>query len=104
VFPELPEGAARPAMVAYTATRWGSLLDPKKTPAREKTPAAEHCYSFCLSHPAVDMTLCGPATTEHVREAITALSKGPLDEEELAWMRRVGDHVYGRTPIRKMMD
>jgi aryl-alcohol dehydrogenase-like predicted oxidoreductase len=104
VFPELPEGAARPAMVAYTATRWGSLLDPKKTPAGEKTPAAEHCYRFCLSHPAVDMTLCGPATTEHVREAITALSKGPLDEEELAWMRRVGDHVYGRTPIRKMMD
>ena len=50
------------------------------------------------------MVLSGPASTEHVREACTALAKGPLDEDELAWMRRVGDHVYGRSPVTRLAD
>ena len=50
------------------------------------------------------MVLCGPANSDHVEVACTALAKGPLDEEELAWMRRVGDHVYGRTPLRSVTD
>jgi len=101
VFPLLPSAEKRPGLCAYTATRWGSLLDAKKTPPGEPVPTAEHCYRFCLSHPAVDMVLCGPASTEHVEVACTALAKGPLDEEELAWMRRVGDHVYRRAPMRR---
>ncbi len=104
VFPHLPTGEARPGICAYTATRWASLVDPKRTPDGERTPTAADCYRFCLSHPDVDMTLCGPATTEHVREACDALAKGPLDEGELAWMRRVGDHVYGRSPVRTLVD
>ena len=104
VFPKLPTGDGRPAICAYTATRWGSLVDPKKTPSGERTPSAGDCYRFCLSHADVDMTLSGPATSEHVREACDALAKGPLEEEELAWMRRVGDHVYGRSPVRSLAD
>lgn len=104
VFPELPAGEQRPGIVAYTATRWGSLLDPRKLPPGEPTPQASHCYRFCLTHPGVDMVLCGPANDEHVREACTALEKGPLDDDELAWMRRVGDHVYGRSPVRRLAD
>jgi aryl-alcohol dehydrogenase-like predicted oxidoreductase len=104
VFPQLPQGAARPALCAYTATRWGSLIDPRKVPAGESVPRAGDCYRFNLSHPAVDMTLCGPATREHVREACEALAKGPMDEGELAWMRRVGDHVYGRSPVTSLAD
>ncbi len=96
VFPHLPEGAAHPAVCAYTATRWRQLIDPRKTPEGENVPGAGDCYRFNLSHPDVDMTLCGPANREHVREACEALAKGPMDEGELAWMRRVGDHVYGR--------
>lgn len=104
VFPQLPGGEKRPGICAYTATRWGSLVDPKRTPAGEPVPRGEHCYRFCLSNPDVDMVLCGPANTQHVEEACTALAKGPLDEEELAWMRRVGDHVYGRSPVRALVD
>lgn len=104
VFPELPEAEARPAVCAYTATRWGSLLDPKKVPLGENVPGAGDCYRFNLSHPGVDMTLSGPATREHVREACEALAKGPMDEGELAWMRRVGDHVYGRSPVTPLAD
>jgi aryl-alcohol dehydrogenase-like predicted oxidoreductase len=104
VFPHLPTGEDRPGIVAYTATRWGSLLDRKNAPEGEAVPRAADCYRFCLSHPAVDMVLCGPANTEHVREACTALTKGPLDPEELDWMRRVGDHVYQRSPVTRIID
>jgi len=104
VFPQLAALPRRPAVCAYTATRWGSLLDPTKTPRDQPVPRAGHCYRFCLSHPHVDMVLSGPANREHVREACDALAKGPLDEDELAWMRRVGDHVYGRAPLRSVTD
>ena len=104
VFPALPAPPERPGICAYTATRWGSLLDPRRLPAGERAPSAADCYRFCLSHPAVDMVLCGPADTEQVRVACKALAAGPLDPDELAWMRRVGDHVYGRAPMGRLMD
>jgi aryl-alcohol dehydrogenase-like predicted oxidoreductase len=104
VFPQLPQGEARPGICAYTATRWGTLLDPRQVPRGERAPSASDCYRFCLSHPGVDMVLCGPANTGQVREAVNALLKGPLDEVELAWMRRVGDHVYGRSPVKRLAD
>jgi aryl-alcohol dehydrogenase-like predicted oxidoreductase len=104
VFPKLPTGAAHPGVCAYTATRWASLIDPKKTPPGERTPGAGDCYRFCLSNSDVDMTLCGPANREQVRVACDALAKGPLEEEELAWMRRVGDHVYAGSPMTRMTD
>jgi aryl-alcohol dehydrogenase-like predicted oxidoreductase len=104
VFPDLPGGDAHPGICAYTATRWGTLLDAKRTPPGEPVPRAGHCYRFCLSHPAVDLVLCGPARLRHVREACAALEAGPLDADELAWMRRVGDHVYGRSPVRRLAD
>ena len=104
VFPLLPGGDSRPGLCAYTATRWGSLLDSRKTPENELTPNAGHCYRFCLTHPDVNMVLCGPANPEQVREACRALEAGPLDEDELDWMRRIGDHVYGRSPVRSLAD
>jgi aryl-alcohol dehydrogenase-like predicted oxidoreductase len=69
VFPALPDGGKRPAICAYTAKRWTSLLDPKRMPPGERVPSASHCYRFCLSHPDVDIVICGPANAEHVREA-----------------------------------
>jgi aryl-alcohol dehydrogenase-like predicted oxidoreductase len=98
VFPLLPGGDERPAICAYTATRWGSLVEPRKLPPGDPAPRASHCYRFCLTHPDVNMTLCGPANRSHVEEACAALEQGPLDEDELAWMRRVGDRVAGRKP------
>jgi len=31
-----------------------------------------------------------------MRENLAVLEQGPMTEEELARMRRIGDHVYGR--------
>jgi len=95
VFPYLP-AERTPGLIAYTATRWGHLLDPAKMPPGEAPPAARDCYRFALSHPAVSMALCGPASREEMQEAIRALDAGPLAPDEMARMRRIGDHVYGR--------
>ncbi|MBZ0253425.1 MAG: hypothetical protein K8I02_08810 [Candidatus Methylomirabilis sp.] len=94
IFPLLPPGPKRPGIVAYTATRWGNLMNPKKTPPGERTPRASDCYRFCLTNPEVNMVLSGPANREETREAIETLKRGPMSEDELAWMRRVGDHIH----------
>ncbi len=104
VFAKLPEGARRPGVVAYTATRWATLLDAGRMPDGERVPRASDCYRFCLSHPDVDMVLSGPANLEQVREAALALEKGPLEPDELRWMQRVGDHVYRRSRTRRLVD
>lgn len=94
VFPRLPTGSGSPAVIAYTATRWRSLLDPRRAPPGEKTPTAGDCYRFALSHPRVGMVLTGPANAAQMDEALRALDRGPLGDDEMAWIRRVGDHVY----------
>ena len=63
---------------------------------RETPPSASDCYRFALSHPAVDLVLCGPADREQLREGLRVLERGPLDAPELERMRRIGDHIYGR--------
>lgn len=95
VFPFLPTEHP-PGLIAYTATRWGHLLDPAKMPPGESPPPARDCYRFALSHPAVSLVLCGPANREQMQEALRALDAGPLDPEERARMHRIGDHIYGR--------
>ncbi len=96
VFPALSgkDATRRPGLVAFTATRWGHLCDARRTPPGERTPTGSDCYRFALSHPAVDVVLCGPDRREHVHQALAALDLGAMTEDELAWMRRVGDHVY----------
>ena len=95
VFPLLP-ATPGPGIVAYTATRWGHLVDPKKMPPGETPPQARDCYRFALSHPAVSMVLCGPSDREQMQEALRALDAGPLDADEMARMHRIGNHVYGK--------
>ena len=95
VFPFLPAGD-RPFIVAYTATRWGHLLDPAKMPSGEAPPSARDCYRYSLSHPAVDMVLCGPANAAQMDEALAALEHGPLAADERERMERIGAHLYGQ--------
>ncbi|MEE8474447.1 MAG: aldo/keto reductase [Myxococcota bacterium] len=95
VFPLLP-ATPGPGIVAYTATRWGHLVDPKKMPPGETPPPARDCYRFALSHPAVSMVLCGPSDREQMQEALRALDAGPLDADEMERMHRIGNHVYGK--------
>ena len=95
IFPLLP-AADRAGMVAYTATSWGQLLKPSKLPSGERVPTASDCYRFVLTRPEVDVCLTGPANAAQMDEALKALRRGAMSEEELAWMRRVGAAVAGR--------
>lgn len=97
VFPHVVDALARtagaPGVVAYTATRWGALLDPSLVPPGEPVPRGSDCYRFALTRPEVDVVIAGPANGAELDEALAALDRGPMTEDELAWMRRVGDGV-----------
>jgi aryl-alcohol dehydrogenase-like predicted oxidoreductase len=95
VFPHLPEN--RPGIVAFTATRRMSLVKSNRIPADEKRPTAGDCYRFVLTNPSVDVVITGPSNAAQLEENLAGVKKGPLSEDELAWMRRIGDYVYGRT-------
>lgn len=92
IFPRLP-AANRAGMVAYTATSWGQLLKSSKIPRGERVPSGSDCYRFVLARPEVDVCLTGPANAEQMDEALKVLNRRPMDEDELAWMRRVGAAV-----------
>jgi aryl-alcohol dehydrogenase-like predicted oxidoreductase len=94
VFPLLASGANPVGLVAFTATSWKQLLESKRMPAGERVPTASDCYRFVLSNSAVDVCMSGPANQEQAAEALRAIELGPMNEEELAWMRRVGDHIH----------
>ena len=83
-------------MISYTATRWGQLLKEGKMPPGEKPLSSTDCYRFVLSNPAVDICMTGARTLEMMRENLKTLDAGPLSDEEMARVRRIGDHVYGK--------
>ena len=95
VFAHVPDTGG-PGVATYTATCWAQLLTPGLVPPGEPVPRAGDCYRFALSHPKVDVCLCGPGNDAEMDEALGALDRGPMSDEELAWMRRVGTHIYRR--------
>jgi aryl-alcohol dehydrogenase-like predicted oxidoreductase len=102
VFPHLVEQRDRPGVVAYTVTRWGDLLDPALVPDGERVPTATDCHRFALSSPHVDVCLSAPQTKEQLDQTLATLRAGPLDAEEMAWMKRVGAVVKARAGKRVM--
>ncbi len=106
IFPNLPT-TNRPGMVSFTATSWGQLMGKSTAlanitnrahpiPPGERTPTATDCYRFVLSRPEVDLCLTGPSNETQMNEALDALQRGPMTDDELAWMQRVGKAVAGR--------
>jgi aryl-alcohol dehydrogenase-like predicted oxidoreductase len=92
VFPLLP-AENRPGVIAYTATRWGTLL--QEVPGEQRATASD-CYRFVLHHPAVDVCLAGPANRDQLKEALKAATLPPMNEEELERMRRIGRVIHAR--------
>ena len=96
VFPFVPGSGPKPTIMTYTATRWGHLLDPAKMPEGEQPVSARDCYRYSMSHPAVDMVLCGPANAEQMDDAIAAMERGPLEPDERERIERIGAHLYAQ--------
>jgi len=95
LFPNLP-AENRPGTVAYTATRWGSLLSAKNAPKGEAPMRGRDAYRFVLSNPDFNLCMTGPKNAEQMDEALAALDEGPLSPEEDERIRRLGSHVYAK--------
>jgi aryl-alcohol dehydrogenase-like predicted oxidoreductase len=80
----------RPAIVSYTATRWGRLLKPAKGLGPMSAP---ECYRFALGDPTVDVVLCGARSFEEVRQSAEGVLAGPLPPERLSEVKSFGDAV-----------
>jgi len=92
IFPHLAK--RKPAIVAYTATRWGGLL---KRPKGWSGPVmnASDCYRFCLSNSHVDLVLTGPKNRRQLQENLNNVrEKGPLSGEENRRIRNFGQIVH----------
>ncbi len=92
VFPACREHGV--SVVAFTATRWATLLA-GHAEWPESPPAAADCYRFCMSHPDVDVTLAAPANMRELRENLTCLDASPMEADRIAHWKRYGDLVYG---------
>jgi aryl-alcohol dehydrogenase-like predicted oxidoreductase len=86
IFATFPEGK-RPAIVAYTATRWGKLLE------GEKAMTPEECYRFALSNANVDVVLSGPSSYAELEQNARGVAQGPLSTPRLDEVRAFGDVV-----------
>jgi aryl-alcohol dehydrogenase-like predicted oxidoreductase len=105
IFPHLP-AVDGPGLVSFTATSWGQLLGKPslqglfsggyRLPKNERAPTATDCYRYVLTRPEVDVCMTGPASAAQMEQALEALRLGPMSEDELAWMRRVGRAVSGK--------
>jgi len=100
VFPHLASGP-RPGTVAYTATRWGSLLSPRKMPPAQLPLRGRDCYRFVLSNPDFNVCMTGPKNDAEMDEALAALHEGSLTPEEDARIRRIGRFVHAHAALAR---
>ena len=81
-------------VVAFTCTRWGSLL--KGHPQWPTVaPTAVDCYRYALAHPAVQVALTAPATLSQLQKNLSTLNAPPLAKTEIKHWQVYGDLVYG---------
>jgi predicted aldo/keto reductase-like oxidoreductase len=91
--------AQRMPIVAYTALRWGALLQPTPDdPPGFVVPRAEAWYRFVLQSPSVAVVLAAPDGRAELEEDLAVLdAPGPLSPEEYerlaAHGRRVRQHA-----------
>jgi predicted aldo/keto reductase-like oxidoreductase len=83
-------GEKRPAIVAYTATRWGKLLEGA---GDTKAMTPEECYRFALSNANVDVVLNGPKSYAELEQNARGVALGPLPVPRLDEVRAFGDVV-----------
>ena len=95
IFPHL--AGHNPGVVSYTATCWTYLLRrPRGWPKDGRVPTAGMCYRFVLSNPHVHVCLNAPSNEKQLLENLAAVRQGPLDEEDMQFMREFGEGVHQR--------
>lgn len=93
IFPHI--AAHKTGVISYTATRWRRLLArPRGWPANEPVATAGQCYRFVLSNPNVDVALTAPSNERQLLENLREVERGPLPEDDMAYLRRFGAYVH----------
>ncbi len=98
IFPHLSR--RNPAVVSYTALAWGQLIRPLKGVDMPSWPgrpnfsgpplSPELCYRFVLSNSNVHLVLTGPQNRQQLRQNFDAVEQGPLEPDEMNWIRQYG--------------
>lgn len=86
---------AQTPVVAFTATRWGTLLQ-SHPEWPDRPPAAADCYRYCLRQPAVKHVLTAPKTISELEQNLSVLALPPMDEPSCRRWEQFGDIVYAR--------
>ncbi len=95
VFPHVSKRGV--GVVSYTATRWTYLLRrPRGWPDNEPVATPGQCYRFVLSNPDVHVVLTAPRSEAQLVENLREVARGPLPDDEMAFMRRFGAYVHDR--------
>ena len=104
IFPYLSN--RKPAVVSYTALAWGQLIRPIKGIVMPSWPGRgsdngppltpELCYRFVLSNPNVHVVLTGPQNRQQLRQNLEAIKQGPLEPDEINWIRTYGQLVKSK--------
>ncbi len=93
IFPHLEKH--NPGVVSYTATRWTYLIrKPRGYDKNARIPTAGECYRFVLSNPHVDICMTAPKNLAQLEENLASLEKGPLDSEEMEFIKKFGDRIH----------
>ena len=95
VFPKAQRAGV--SVVAFTATRWGTLLEGHPDWS-EVPPTALDCYRYCLAQPGVEVVLSAATTLGQLRENLTLLTAPVLEDQERRRWETYGDLVYGTAP------
>jgi aryl-alcohol dehydrogenase-like predicted oxidoreductase len=93
-------GNDRPGIVSFTATRWKHLLKQRRMPNDEAPATAVDCYRFVLTHPSVDVCMMGASNLAQMRENLQTLDCGPMTQEEIDRMRRIGNFISGKKKLK----
>lgn len=91
-FPHIPRKEP-PGILAYLPASMRYLNDCKQVATDEPIPTWEDCYRFALTPPDIGVCVSSAARPEQLDRALTALERGPMTEEEVAWMLRMAAAV-----------
>jgi aryl-alcohol dehydrogenase-like predicted oxidoreductase len=80
-------------VVAYTCTRWGSLLQGHEAWTGGIPAASDYRYS--LDHPAIHLALTAPATLEELEQNLDILHNQSLDLTTKRRWEEYGTLIYG---------
>lgn len=93
VFPAAAE--SRTPVVAFTATRWRTLLEPVDG-IDHSAPTAAECYRYCLAHRPVEVVLTAPRDVAELDANLAVLDEPRMRARERGAWEAYADQAFAR--------